>query len=112
MPWARRDDQDFAIIQSMNAAPGNKKAVYWERVRYDGSAQSSMYVVVNQGRLVMATTSLNLARQTFAKVRQGLDIQGLVGEHVESSANVAGSNTAGAEGKAVNQELTSDQSAA
>jgi hypothetical protein len=60
----------------------------------------------------MATTSLNLARQTFAKVRQGLDIQGLVGEHVESSANVAGSNIVGGEGKAVNQELTSDQSAA
>ncbi|MFN4965406.1 MAG: hypothetical protein ACK5FB_13420 [Burkholderiales bacterium] len=60
----------------------------------------------------MATTSLNLARQTFAKVRQGLDIQGLVGEHVESSANGAGSNIAGGEGKAVNQELTSDQSAA
>ncbi|MEY3184778.1 MAG: hypothetical protein RLZZ613_1466, partial [Pseudomonadota bacterium] len=43
-----------------------------------------MYVVVNKGRLIMATTSLNLARQTFAKVRQGLDIEGLVGEKVQT----------------------------
>ncbi|MEY3603102.1 MAG: hypothetical protein RIQ49_134 [Pseudomonadota bacterium] len=96
----------------MNAAPGNKKAIYWERVRYDGSAQSSMYVVVNQGRLIMATTSLNLARQTFAKVRQGLDIQGLVGEHVESQATAAAANPPSADGKAPDQELTSEQSAA
>lgn len=73
----------------MKTASGNKKSTYWERVRYDGSAQSSMYVVVNQGRLIMATTSLNLARQTFAKVRQGLDIEGLVGEKVHTSSEVA-----------------------
>jgi len=48
-----------------------------------------MYVVVNKGRLIMATTSLNLARQTFAKVRQGLDIEGLVGEKVQTSSQVA-----------------------
>jgi len=44
-----------------------------------------MYVVVNEGRLVMATTSLDLARQTFAKVRQGLAIDGLVGEKITNS---------------------------
>ena len=60
--------------------PINKSVAYWERVRHEGSAQSSMYVVVNQGRLVMATTSLDLARQTFAKVREGLEIESLVGE--------------------------------
>ncbi|NBT71868.1 MAG: hypothetical protein EBT36_10845 [Betaproteobacteria bacterium] len=53
----------------MDTAAMKKKVTYWERVRYDSSAQSSMYVVVDQGRLVMATTSLDLARQTFAKVR-------------------------------------------
>jgi hypothetical protein len=72
----------------MKTASGNKKSTYWERVRFDGSAQSSMYVVVNKGRLIMATTSLNLARQTFAKVRQGLDIEGLVGEKVQTSSEV------------------------
>ncbi|NBO45133.1 MAG: hypothetical protein EBU87_10645 [Betaproteobacteria bacterium] len=46
---------------------------------------TSMYVVVNEGRLVMATTSLDLARQTFAKVRQGLAIDGLVGEKITNS---------------------------
>jgi len=73
----------------MKTASGNKKSTYWERIRFDSSAQSSMYVVVNKGRLIMATTSLNLARQTFAKVRQGLDIEGLVGEKVQTSSQVA-----------------------
>ena len=64
----------------MSTTKDTKRPTYWERVRYDAAAQSSMYVVVNQGRLVMATTSLDLARQTFAKVREGLAIDGLVGE--------------------------------
>jgi hypothetical protein len=79
----------------MNIASANKKATYWERVRYDGSAQSSMYVVVDQGRLIMATTSLDLARQTFAKVREGLAIDGLVGE--KPQVNLTGPDRANPE---------------
>jgi len=67
----------------MKAARNLKSVTYWERVRHDSAAQSSMYVVVNEGRLVMATTSLDLARQTFAKVRQGLSIDSLVGERMQ-----------------------------
>jgi len=99
------------MMEGMDTAAMKKKVTYWERVRYDSSAQSSMYVVVDQGRLVMATTSLDLARQTFAKVRQGLDIDGLVGEH-PSSTEPSGSayKASGDEGSA-DQAPATEQSA-
>ena len=87
-------------------------ATYWERVRYDGAAQSSMYVVVNQGRLIMATTSLDLARQTFAKVRQGLGIDSLVGERNQPAMEQASDQVASNISEAANQETDQTKNAA
>jgi lysozyme family protein len=93
-------------MRGMNTATAKKKATYWERIRYDASAQSSMYVVVDQGRLIMATTSLNLARQTFAKVLQGLGIDGLVGEKVKTAVEPVETKSASV-AETVSQETAS-----
>jgi hypothetical protein len=65
-----------------------------------------MYVVVDQGRLIMATTSLNLARQTFAKVLQGLGIDGLVGEKVQPAVEPVETKSASV-AETVSQETAS-----
>jgi len=96
-------------MRGMNTATAKKKATYWERIRYDASAQSSMYVVVDQGRLIMATTSLNLARQTFAKVLQGLGIDGLVGEKVQPAVEPVETKSASV-AETVSQESSNNQS--
>jgi len=96
-------------MRGMNIATAKKKATYWERIRYDASAQSSMYVVVDQGRLIMATTSLNLARQTFAKVLQGLGIDGLVGERVQPAVEPVETKSASVAENSASQETASSQ---
>jgi len=90
----------------------SKAATYWERIRYESAAQSSMYVVIDQGRLVMATTSLDLARQTFAKVRQGRSIDGLVGEHHKPSLEQSSDQIAEGTKDAANQDVEEDKTAA
>ncbi|NBT81973.1 MAG: hypothetical protein EBT56_10150 [Betaproteobacteria bacterium] len=88
----------------MDTAAMKKKVTYWERVRYDSSAQSSMYVVVDQGRL-------DLARQTFAKVRQGLDIDGLVGEHPSSTEPSGSAHKASGDEGSADQGPATEQNA-
>jgi len=62
-----------------------KQSLYWERVRFEGAIQSSMYIVVDGGKLVMATSSLDLARQTFRRVTQHKGIDELITEKRESA---------------------------
>jgi hypothetical protein len=66
-----------------------KSSSYWERVRFDGAIQPSMYIVVNNGKLVMATSSLDLARQTFRRVKHNQGIDELVSEKREPAATKA-----------------------
>jgi len=49
-----------------------------------------MYIVVNSGKLVMATSSLDLARQTFRRVKHNQGIDELVSEKREPTINPAG----------------------
>ncbi|MBM3380160.1 MAG: hypothetical protein FJY39_10570 [Betaproteobacteria bacterium] len=67
-----------------------KRSLYWERIRFEGAIQSSMYIVVNSGKLVMATSSLDLARQTFRRVKHNQGIDELVSEKREPTINPAG----------------------
>jgi hypothetical protein len=48
-----------------------------------------MYIVVNNGKLVMATSSLDLARQTFRRVKHNQGIDELVSEKREPAATKA-----------------------
>jgi len=66
-----------------------KSSVYWERVRFEGAIQSSMYIVVNSGKLVMATSSLDLARQTFRRVKHNQEIDELLTEKREPATKTA-----------------------
>jgi len=66
-----------------------KRMLYWERVRFEGAIQSSMYIVVDSGKLVMATSSLDLARQTFRRVKHNQGIDELVSEKREPAVKSA-----------------------
>ena len=66
-----------------------KRTLYWERVRFEGAIQSSMYIVVDSGKLVMATSSLDLARQTFRRVKHNQGIDELVSEKREPAVKSA-----------------------
>jgi len=64
-----------------------KKRCYWERVRFDGSLQNNTYVVMDGGKLVISTTSLDMARMAYRKALDGKH----VGQQLEEAA--AGGST-------------------
>jgi hypothetical protein len=55
-----------------------------EKLHFDGLGRPR-YVVMQARRLIIATTSLDLARQTLAHAKSGHALNGLVTERVDHS---------------------------
>lgn len=56
-----------------------------EKLQFDGLCRPQ-YVVLQGRKLIISTTSLDLARQTLAHAKSGLAMKGLVTEHVDHAA--------------------------
>ena len=77
---------DFAAFWALHGVD-MKKTCYWERIRFDGSLQNNTYVVMDGGKLVISTTSIEMARSAYKKALGGKH----VGEQLEEAA--AGGST-------------------
>jgi len=62
--------------------PSMKLPATLERLRFDGLGRPQ-YVVMVGHKLIIATSSLDLARQTPAHAKSGRPLRGLITEHVD-----------------------------
>jgi len=56
--------------------------VSMEKIQFDGLSRPQ-YVVMDARKLIIATSSLDLARQTLAHAKSGKALKGRVTEHVD-----------------------------
>ena len=63
-----------------------RKNCYYERVRFPGSMQYNTYVVMDGRKLVISTTSLDMARTAYRKALDGSH----VGKELEEAAAAGG----------------------